>query len=227
MSGGLEKLDRTLERILPKLSRGQKLARNLAASALAGVLAWAAAGYPLPTAELEFRRLERTHLLPESETVFSIRGSIRWQDLPELNLPVRGGMVVGVGDGYVHTASLFLEEMDSWPLEEGVTPVPLYRTWVEEQESGPDGGKSTGVPVLFLQVPEETGRAELEVTAEDSESGLLHSQGEGRRLAPGRWLFSASPEHFSLGWCSGGSYTLRLYRTDGSLLSEHSGILGG
>lgn len=52
---------------LPRLSRGWRTVRNLAVvlACLYGLWAWA--DYPLPTAELEFRRLERQNLLPPSE----------------------------------------------------------------------------------------------------------------------------------------------------------------
>ena len=48
------------------LSRGKKLALNLGIIVLAGLWLWGMAGYPLPTAEMEFRRLERQKLLPAS-----------------------------------------------------------------------------------------------------------------------------------------------------------------
>ena len=54
-----------------KLSRGKRTIINLVLSALLLVLTWGLMGYPLPTAELEFRRMERTHLLPRSEIVLS------------------------------------------------------------------------------------------------------------------------------------------------------------
>lgn len=55
----------------PKLSRGWKLVRNLALAAVGGYLIWSFWGYPLPTAEMTFRRLERQHLLSPSQLVFS------------------------------------------------------------------------------------------------------------------------------------------------------------
>ena len=53
------------------LSRGKKLVLNLVIVALAGLWLWGLADYPLPTAELEFRRMERRCMLPESELVFA------------------------------------------------------------------------------------------------------------------------------------------------------------
>ena len=45
-----------------RLSRGKRLALNLVIIAVAGAWLWGLAGYPLPTAEMEFRRLERASL---------------------------------------------------------------------------------------------------------------------------------------------------------------------
>lgn len=52
---------------LPRLSRGWRTVRNLAVVLVCLYVLWARAGYPLPTAELEFRRLERENLLGRSE----------------------------------------------------------------------------------------------------------------------------------------------------------------
>lgn len=49
------------------LSRGKKLALDLVIIVLAGGWLWGLAGCPLPTVEMEFRRLERQYLQPRSE----------------------------------------------------------------------------------------------------------------------------------------------------------------
>ena len=54
------------------LSRGKKLALNLGIIVLAGLWLWGMAGYPLPTAEMEFRRLERQKLLPASQILLTM-----------------------------------------------------------------------------------------------------------------------------------------------------------
>ena len=52
---------------LPRLSRRWKIIRNLALTLVCLYALWAWAGYPLPTAEMEFRRLERQSLMPPSQ----------------------------------------------------------------------------------------------------------------------------------------------------------------
>ena len=52
------------------LSYRKKIILNLLVIAFWAFGLWARADYPLPTTEMEFRRMERTRLLPESEIVF-------------------------------------------------------------------------------------------------------------------------------------------------------------
>ena len=204
------------------MSYRKKITINLVLCGFVLLLFWSRAGYPLPTEEMEFHRLERTYLLPRSQIIFDSKaaGTIQWRDLPELEI-VHNGLVVGTGEGYVHTA--IHGRICRWPLEEGITPVPLYNasavTWKP-------GIYENGVPLLFLNVPAEAQRAEVTIEAVDWQEKSLRYQGEGWRLEPGRWLFCAYPgDSFSGDWYAGGGYTLRLYREDGTLLAEHNGTL--
>lgn len=52
-----------------KLSRGQRTLRNLVLGGLLFVLIWGLADYPLPTGELEIRRLEREYLMGSTKVV--------------------------------------------------------------------------------------------------------------------------------------------------------------
>lgn len=52
-----------------RLSRGQRTLRNLLLGALLLTLVWGLAGWPLPTGELEIRRLEREYLMGSTEVV--------------------------------------------------------------------------------------------------------------------------------------------------------------
>ena len=61
----------------PKLSRGWKLVRNLALSVAGAYLIWSFWGYPLPAAEMAFRRLERQHLLSPASWFFPRRSMDR------------------------------------------------------------------------------------------------------------------------------------------------------
>ena len=91
-----------------------RTARNLLLAALAALLVWWTAGFPLPTPELTFRRAERQALAERSELVWQYEGIV-------------GGdvdLLVGLADRFVHVWHpngyvLF------WPRQEGGTLVPL------------------------------------------------------------------------------------------------------
>ena len=72
--------------------------RNLLLAALAAFLIWSMNGYPLPTQEMEFRRLERQRLAGRSEIIF------RCESQGEAMLG-RPDMLLGVTDTAVHTSS--------------------------------------------------------------------------------------------------------------------------
>lgn len=187
---------------------------------------WLRMGYPLPTAELEFRRMERQNLLPRSEIVFNSEKDcpLRWRELPELDFGYYDDVMVGAGDGYACIYGPEYNIVRTYHLAEGAVPVPMYDITAHWMPL--PGFIEYGTPLLFLQVPEEADRALVEIEAEDHEGRELRYQGEGWRLAPGRWMFAAAPgDSFSGDWYAGGSYTLTLYRTDGSLLLEKSGTL--
>ena len=48
---------------------------NLAGIVLLALITWSCAGFPLPTAKMEFRRLERANQLPPSEIVWIVDGA--------------------------------------------------------------------------------------------------------------------------------------------------------
>ena len=134
---------------------------------------WAYYGYPLPTAELEFRRLERQNLLPRSEIVFTAPRSIN--DLEPKNGPAftlfdrwavgtRGRRAaVGYLDGK-------WSQIDVFPLNDGPSPVPLpmgHVSWIEraESERGIDSIPHIWPALLFLEMPEAArGELVLDVT---------------------------------------------------------------
>ena len=220
----LKQWDEKLNQAWERVSRGKRLALNLVLCALFSLGIWIRLGCPLSTVELEFRRLERTHLLPRSEIVFNSKehGPIQWRDLPGLEI-FNTDLVVGVGEELVYVADLRYRTVDCRPLEEGITPVPMYNLMAM---CFTPGDIHSGVALLFLHVPEEVQRAEIEIDAEDFKGEALHYQGEGWRLEPGMWIFSAYPgDSYNGSWYENGAYTLTLYREDGSLLLEQSGTL--
>lgn len=217
-----EKLVRRLEGI----SRRDQTVFYLTWSVLLSFGIWMRLGYPLPVTEMNFYRIERTHLLPRSEIVLNSRRStkIQWHDLPDLHVPYCTWMV-GETKDHVHVVNLDYRRVESHPLEAGITAVPVYNEsvwWPAPEEH------HSGVPVMFFQVPEETDRAVVEIDAVYGNGENLRYRGEGWRLSPGRWIFAVDKgESFTGGWNGGGSYTLTLYGEDGSLLLEKSGTLEG
>lgn len=228
------------------LSREKKLVVSLTVVLVAGLCLWGLAGYPLPTAEMEFRRLERSALLPRSQIVFAtpelhrsalaISGSDRTVTaLDGTELTLNGKWLVGVAEGRAAIAQVGRSGRDRriWAIplrEDGPTLLPLdggtwsdtCGYWVEE---GPmPGGYRYDyhhfMPLLVLNAPEET--AWLEAVVED-EAGELRT-GAGWDLGSGVWLVGVEKEHLS-GWELGRSYTLRIYDGSGGLVLEQSGAL--
>ncbi len=124
----------------PRLGRGGKTVRNLLLALALAVLVWAQYGCPLPTVEMEFRRMERQNLTGPGEIqgIFSVDGE-HW--------------VIGTeGD----EAVLFLHPQDDpyfWPRGEGTALVP--RPWIFYSEKT--------VWVAAVDVPEGTASARLDM----------------------------------------------------------------
>ncbi len=229
MKKWLNRLDRKLEGI----SRQKKTAVYLALCALLLLLIWTQFGCPLPTAELEFRRYERTHLLPRSELIFrSGRGEVTAADGTQLHFSK--GNFAGLCENLVTVANVddfSYIRCRTYPLEEGPTLVPLaaeaHGGWSEEVPSEDPYRKYDLVhhhfsSALLVNVPQETARAEITVVREED-----CLTGGGWDLGNGVWLLGVG-ETYTVFDQPGSTYryTLCLYRADGSLLLEKSGQLG-
>ena len=238
-----------VKRKLPRLSRGWRTVRNLAVVLVCLYGLWTWADYPLPTAELEFRRLERTHLLPRSEIVFTngargrdgrrvskSDGSVFALDGTELYL--RGRFVADTREEWAVLACLdrsynsFIREI---PLGGGPVLAPLARPdwyldvngyWITQ---GP-GKTPEGEPCyeykyhnfsafLLFGAPEGTVRAELTVL-----DGGAERTGGGWALENGLWLLGVEDGE-ARDRVSEISYTLRLFDASDTLLAERSGRL--
>ncbi len=150
----------------PRLGRGGRTVRNLLLALALAALVWGQYRYPLPTAELEFRRMERRYLVGpgEMQGIFSVDGE---QDQ----------CVIGTeGD----EAVLLLHPRKDpwfWPRGEGTTLVP--RPWIFYSEKT--------LWVAAVDVPEGTASARLDLEtrcwyAQDPD-GALHRSAE--RDTPG------------------------------------------
>ena len=206
---------------LPRLGRRGRIVRNLLLASVAVVLVWGIQGYPIPSEELAFRRLEQRYLLPSSEIVYQSGEMGVLEGENGLRLGVKGQWVVGVRENRVVSAADLnaIGGLDCYPYQQSVpTPVPAYGARAIESRPG---WLQSAVPVLFLDVPAEAARAELEITGDEG-----RYSGSGWPLGEGRWLFAANPgSSFSGSWCQGADYVLRLYGADGVQLAVHTGIL--
>lgn len=187
---------------------------------------WLRMGYPLPTMELEFRRMERQNLLPRSEIIFADTKGIDYSGGENFSVSLWQPTFLGIAGDRV-TAAVYVHREQwsaaSYPLEEGPTPIPFGSALAILFQPGEMGFR---YPLMFVNVPAEAARGEmsLELTYFGAD---YYWFGRGVDTGNGIWLFpleTPSPS-YSDRWWAGGSYTLTLYRTDGSLLLEKSGTL--
>ena len=120
--------------------------------------------------------------------------------------------------------------MEAWPVWEGPTPIPLSQP-LHRNEMDTDN------VLLFLQVPEEAAEAELTITGRIENLIEPVETAQGEKMAEGVWMFRYPiARELSADYTAGRPvryggrsleelpYTLELYREDGSLLWEQSGI---
>lgn len=208
----------------PRLGHKGRAARNLLLVLALAVLVWGQYGCPMPTAEMAFRQMEGQYLLPRSEIVYQSgfwnTGDIeRVESRDGTYLSVFDPFVVGVAQNRVYSVTLDRpgrQVLGVFPLGEGPAPIPINGViaWVPE----PGRTRMSGCNLLFLQIPGETARAELDVdTVLPGGERFLRRAQEGFCLEDGVWLFPLeSPEGgWSGDWYEGAAYTLRLYREDG------------
>ena len=184
---------------------------------------WIRLGCPLPTMEMEFRRMERTHLLPPGEIVLSLKKNESISLDGEVQVRTSAPVIMAVTpeevrvgtkrDGNTGFYRYSLADGPAVSLDPSVFLVRdrTYRTY----------GVYTSTAVLVYGVPEEA--AGGEITLEAHKGGPL--SGPGFRLGKGVWLFAARPKA-SYSLSGSAPYHLRLYRADGSLLLEKSGTMG-
>lgn len=214
-----------------RLSRGKKLVINLVIIAVAGLWLWGLAGYPLPTAELEFWRLERASLEERSEIVFSVSQEEGIQAREGNAFRFSRTMVVGVdGDralvGWPSREGSVFDTLENVPLEDGPSLVPLsanYVSWLEVRrgEGSMDSVPHVDYAFLLLRVPRETASGALTVQEEAAQGGGLW-HGTLWDLGNGVWLVTLEQDEDRFGneWYRNARYTLRLYDEAGELLLE-------
>ena len=127
------------------LTRGGRIGRNLALTALMGGMIWLGAGAPAPTAELALRRLERESFLSPHSQYQGVLEAEPW-----------GPWALGLTDRWLVFGGLNqTEQFYLWPRPEGDGPVLAPEPMIQTEPR----------QVVFAAagVPEGTAAAELEL----------------------------------------------------------------
>lgn len=206
-----------------KLSRGANIAVNVVLTLVFCAGIWLNKGAPYPTAMMELRRMERQNLLPPSQIVY----------LEDSAVGV-GADMVGLGKNWVVSATYrrfgsgHNKYISVFPKREGPMPIPLPSP-VEVMVQ--PGEKRWCNALVVIQIPEDAAQAQLDVDWKDWRGAVEGIDGELRDN--GVFFFWFDPDRFDAygetmgtSWSFGqGNYSLRLYDTDGALLSEHTGYI--
>lgn len=218
-------------RFLPKLGRGGKIVRNLVLAAALALVIWAQYGCPLPTLELEFRRMERKNLLPPSEIVLHT-GQITVSHSHEPYDPVpkvTQEQILGLGEDYAvafwkHPFSTSGNQLVCWPFGEQpgqVKLAPLLSAISDTRgEDWPE--RESCMAVAALELPEGTARGEMIVEAEE---GIYQEESEVLERGLCLFAFQSRLSSYSYDWVQGLPYTLRCYDAAGKLLLEQTGTV--
>ena len=185
---------------LPTLGRTGRTVRNLLLCLVLLVLLWEEFAFPMPTLEMNFRRMEHYYLLPQGELVY--RDGERFVDRGE------GQAVVGwISSRSRPTTHITGCELWVCPLGEGPSPVSL-----SDRE------------VLFLQVPVQAREAELELHSGQGTMVAWGRQEDGLVLFRLEDSVEANCTSPSAHWgVEGWPYTLRLYGETGAVILEREG----
>ena len=220
-----------IRRFLPKLGRGGKIVRNLVLAAGLALVIWAQYGCPLPTLEMEFRRMERKNLLPASEILLTTgRITVSHSHDPGVPPPkITEEQILGLGEDYAvafwkHPFSSSGNQLVCWPFEEQegqVKLAPLLDAVSDTRnEDWPE--RESCVAVAALELPEGTVRGEMIVEAEE---GIYQEESEVLEHNLCLFAFQSRLSSYSFGWVRGLPYTLRLYDAAGELLLEQTGTV--
>lgn len=185
----------------PRLTRKGRVIRNLAVVSLLLVLLWTWLCFPLPTRSMNFRRLERARLIAPGEIVYQTDWN---RSRIFVDQTSSGAAVVGYLSG-LSTRRLDFR-LYAYPLNGAVSPVPL-----------------DNLELLFLQVPAQARRGELLLTDRAGQGETERLEGEFLDNGVLRFSFPLSSRRHPLE-LEQLSYTLTLFRADGSLLLRQDGV---
>lgn len=214
-----------------RFSRGKKLGLNVLLIMLVSLCLWGMVGYPLPTLEMEFRRMERTYLLPPSEILLSTgRITVAHSHEPYDPVPkVTQEQILGLGDDYAvafwqNSSRRGASELVCWSFEEQegqVKLAPLISLISDTRgEDWPE--RESCVAVAALELPQGTARGEMTLEAEE---GIYQEGSEVLEHDLCLFAFQSRLSSYSYDWVQGLPYTLRFYDGAGELLLEQRGTV--
>lgn len=218
-------------RFLPKLGRGGKTVRNLVLVAGLALVIWAQYGCPLPTLEMNFRRMERTYLLPPSEIVLSTgRITVAHSHEPYDPVPkVTQEQLLGLGEGYAvifwkHPFSTSGNQLVCWSFAEqrGQVKLAPFISLISDTRGEDWPERESCAAVAALELPEGTARGEMIVEAQE---GVYQEESEVLEHDLCLFAFQSRLSSYSGSWVQGLPYTLRLYDEAGELLLEQRGTV--
>ena len=218
-------------RFLPKLGRGGKIVRNLVLVAGLALVIWAQYGCPLPTIDMEFRRMERKNLLPPSEIVLHT-GQITVSHSHDPGVPppkITEEQILGLGEDcavvfWKHPFSTSGNQLVCWSFEEQPGQVKLAPliSFISDTRGEDWADRESGPAVAALELPEGTVRGEMIVEAEE---GIYQEESEVLERGLCLFAFQSRLSSYSGSWVQGLPYTLRLYDGAGELLLEQRGTV--
>ena len=185
---------------LPPLGRKGKILRNLLLTAVFAACIWGLYGYPLPTIDMEFRRMERRHLLEPTQIVLRT-GEITVSHSHGPGVPppkITQEQIIGLGEDYAvsfcrHPFAPNGNQLEYWPFEEQEGQVKL-------------------VPLISF-ISDTRGEDWPDRKSCVVEHGLC------------LFAFSSRLSSYSSSWLEGLPYILRFYNEAGELLLEQTGTV--
>ena len=195
---------------IPKLSYKQKTLRNIVVMILLLVFVWMNEDCSMPSAEMNFRRLEHRLLLDESEIVLCIPEGTG----DEIFASRREAHILVAEADRRNTAIIGYWSLREWP-EIKLFPVGTYTYGPDLKENGTVRAVRGAAA---LDMPEEAHRAELFVECE----GTVY-RAEGEKQENRVWLFSLVAMYI-LDSLVGEPYELLVYDAQNQLLLRREGV---
>lgn len=197
--------------------------RNLIVFLALLLIIWGQFGAPMPTARMEFRRLEDRNLLPHSQICLTLEGQT---DDGDGYTAVVGTWERQAAVGYLFQRYRGRNDVELWDLEEGPSPIPLYYTMSRTLEGDV---RRVGNGLLFLQVPD--GVTECRATIAGRTPTAQTETVQGEPLGGGIWLFwfgadvEERPIVYQNQALEGLPYTLEGFGVDGEPLLTQEGTI--